>query len=225
MLNIITWFWGVKYSPAYVHILARSLRKHITQPYKFSVFTDESFLKSPEIDNVFTIPEESFYLLGKGCFIRLQMFSPEWQKKYKFDDRIVGIDLDSVITGPLDPLFDRPEPFVILQGANVSNPCPYNGALVMVRVGEHPGVWDDFSLEAVEYIPRYEWPDDQGWLWHKLPGAPGWPVGPKSGIYVYRKREWPKDDQLPVDARIVTFVGKRNPVDLLHLKWVKENWV
>jgi hypothetical protein len=112
-----------------------------------------------------------------GCFARLRMFDPEWQWIARVDECLVNIDLDTVITGPLDPLFDRPEPFVIMQKGNASNPCPYNGALMMIRAGAHPEVWTDFSLEAAAETAHYEFPDDQGWIWHKMPNAAGWKCG------------------------------------------------
>jgi uncharacterized protein YbdZ (MbtH family) len=129
-----------------------------------------------------------------------------------------------VVTGLLDPLFDRPEPFLIWQGANQSNPNPYNGSVMMLRKGAHPEVWRDLTPAAVEAIERHEFPDDQGWLWHKLPGAAGWPVGEDSGIWAFGKRGWPADNRLPAAARIVAFPGKRDPAQITHLDWVKEHW-
>jgi hypothetical protein len=148
------------------------------------------------------------------------------------DDQIVNIDLDTVITGPLDPLFDRPEPFVIMQKGNASNPCPFNGALMMLRAGAHPEVWSDFSLEAAAKTAHYEFPDDQGWLWHKLPKAAGWKCGPETGVFVFRKPGWPSfdrkmkrgGDDLPKGARLVTFSGGRSPAKYEHLDWIKANW-
>jgi hypothetical protein len=147
-------------------------------------------------------------------------------------DRIVCIDLDTVITGALDPLFDRPEPFVIMQKGNASNPCPYNGALMMIRAGAHPEVWTDFSLEAAAETAHYEFPDDQGWIWHKIPNAAGWKCGSETGVFVFRKPGWPSFDRkmkrgrddLPKGARLVTFSGGRSPQKYEHLDWVKQNW-
>jgi hypothetical protein len=66
-----------------------------------------------------------------GCFARSALFDPEWQARHGIEpgDRFVCLDLDLIVTGPLDGLFDRPEPFAILQGVNASNPCPYNGSV------------------------------------------------------------------------------------------------
>lgn len=164
--------------------------------------------------------------LVDGCFCRLRIFDREWQvaRGIKPGDRLVNMDLDTVITGPLDPLFNRAETFMILQGANAANPCPFNGSLMMLRAGAHPEVWSDFSLEKARQIPFYEFPDDQGWLHHKLPKAPGWKVGAQSGVYAFQKPGWPKGEALPSDARMVVFPGWRSPEKFKHLQWIKDNW-
>ena len=218
-LVVCTWLWGAKYGREYVERLRAGVARHLTQPHKFVVFEPE--------------PEDKHLTEKPGCFCRMRMFSPEWQANKIITDRLVCIDLDTVITGALDPLFDRPEPFVILQGGNASNPCPYNGALMMLRAGAHPDVWSDFSLEAASKVPFDSFPDDQGWLWHKVPNAAGWKTGSEHGVYVFRKPGWPgfsdrrhsiPDDSLPQGARLVTFSGWRNPKTFRHLKWVRENW-
>lgn len=151
------------------------------------------------------------------------MFDPVWQERNGIADRLINFDLDTVITGPLDPLFERTEPLVIMQGANKVNPCPFNGALMMLRPGAHPEVWSDFTVDRAYAVPFYEFPDDQGWIHHKVPGAAGWQVGPEHGVYVYKKRGWPEGDALPSGARLVTFVNN-DPAKLTHLDWVKEHW-
>lgn len=140
-------------------------------------------------------------------------------------DRLACMDLDTVITGPLDEIFDRDNSFLILQGANSSNPCPYNGSIFMLRAGAHSEVWNDFSLEAAAKVPFFEFPDDQGWLAHKIPNAAGWLVGQGSGIYAFQKRGWPQGEDLPADARMAVFPGWRSPEKFKHLPWVRENWI
>jgi len=220
MLTVVTFFWAEKYPASYVAKLQAGIRRHLKQPHRFVTITDR-----PEgvIDGEFWhIPKEDYPLLP-GCLARLRLFDPKgWQDTEEVQGRIVCIDLDVVITGPLDALFDRPEPFVILQGANSINPCPYNGSLWMLQAGYRPDVWTDFSLD-VEF-PHYTVPDDQSWFAHKLPNAAGWQAGPQSGVYAFKKTTWPKGDGLPPDARLVAFPGHRDPSQFTHLDWVRRNW-
>lgn len=209
-LTVCTWRWGQKYSDGYVARLEAGLRRHLRQPFAFRVFAPE--------------PADAALTEVPGCFARLRMFDPAWQETNGVRGRLVCLDLDLIVTGPLDDLFDRPEPFVILQGANAANPCPFNGSVQMLRAGAHPEVWTDFSLEAARALPFHEFPDDQGYLAHKIPGAAGWPAGRESGVYGFQKPGWPRGEALPRDARIVAFPGWRDPIGYQHLTWVQEHW-
>jgi len=220
-LTIITWMWGRKYDITDVAKLYSGLKRNLKQKFRFVLFSNwpaaPTGVARYEIEDIglTNVP---------GCFARLRMFDPKFQQHYGLTGRTVCIDLDTVITGNLDPIFDRTEPFVILQGANSTNPCPYTGALMMFRAGAYPELWKDFSLAAVKAIPFYEFPDDQGWIWHKIPDAAGWKCG-ENGIYAFCKPGWPRGFGLPLDARMVTFNGWRSPHKFHYLDWVRKNWV
>src|SRR5262249_530839 len=112
-----------------------------------------------------------------GCFARLRMFERGWQMNRRLLGSIVCLDLDVVITGSLDKLFDRKESLVILEGANSVNACPFNNSVFMFQAGSHHDLWSKFSLEAVQHIKQHKFPDDQGWFWHMVPNAATWKVG------------------------------------------------
>lgn len=221
-LTVSTWLWGRKYDQSDVVKLHNGLKRNLKQPFRFILFS--SLLSNPVGIECHEIPDfELTYL--PGCFARLRMFDPGFQETLNIKGRLVCIDLDTVITANLDPLFDRTEPFLILQGANSANPCPYTGALIMVRNGAYPQLWRDFNIATVaSLIQFYEFPDDQGWIWHKIPDAAGWKAG-VNGVYAFKKPGWPNGDYLPRDARLVTFNGSRSPKKYAYLDWVKRNWV
>lgn len=228
-LIVTTWFWGSKYDLSDVAKLHRGLKRNLTD-FKFVVVSDR-----PAHGIVYDgdAPHEVWPILDehltkvKGCFARLRMFDSKWQDLVGVDhgDQITCMDLDSVVTGPMEKKFDRPEDFVILQGANASNPCPFNGSLMMLRAGaDLDYVWRDFSVEKAIVAPFFEFPDDQGWLHHKIPNAAGWKCGKESGVYAFQKPGWPAGTDLPSDASLVVFPGWRSPHKFRELAWVKENW-
>jgi hypothetical protein len=159
-----------------------------------------------------------------GCFARLRAFDPAWQARQRHRSRrphrLPRPRSDR--HRPLDGLFDRPEPFGILQGVNASNPCPYNGSVWWTTAGYRPDVWTDFSLEAARAVPFDSFTDDQAWLAHKLPRAAS--IGPEQGVYGFCKPGWPRGTALPKNASIVAFPGWRDPAGFTHLDWVKEHW-
>lgn len=223
MLTVVCYAWGGKYSHAHIARLQRGVARNLRLPHRFAVISDDG--RAVEGGESWWIPQEDLHLTKvPGCFARLRLFDPDYLEKHDAD-RVVVLDLDTVITGPLDDVFDRPEPFVIFQGANAANPCPYNGSTWMLQAGYRPDVWTDFSIEAAARVPFFVFPEDQAWLAHKLPGAAGWNVGPDSGLYAFNKKHWPRNNRLPPNARSVTFVGRKDPSLYTHLDWVREHWL
>lgn len=225
MLAVVTWLWGSKYSGIYVERLYAGLRKNLKQPFRFLMMTERG-RQLPVIHGIERHAIKDPHLLATpGCFARLRMFDPGWQQNRELNGPIVCMDLDVIVTGSLDGVFSRSEPIVLLRGANSVNPCPFNNSVFMFQAGAHPELWADFSMEAVADIRQLEFPDDQGWFWHKIPDAATWKAGRSSGIYAFRKPGWPPGDALPSDAKLVAFPGHRDPSQFASLPWVKQHWI
>lgn len=223
-LIVTTWCWGEKYDDSYVQKLAASVHRNLTEAHRFICFTDRERNLGAGIEQ-WPIKVEDYRLTQvKGCFARLRLFDPNWQRQLGLvdGDRIVNLDIDLVVTGELDPLFNRADGFTILQGVNSQNLCPYNGSVWMLRAGYRPDVWRDFSLEAAVKVPFHSFPDDQGWFWHKMPDAGAWT--PADGVYGFQKPGWPNGEALPDSARMVAFFGWRDPSKFTHLDWVQTHW-
>jgi hypothetical protein len=209
-LHIGTFFWGNKYPRYYVERLEAGVARNMTTAYRFHVWRPHSY------DEALTaIP---------GCLCRLRAFSPEWQGAHGIEegDRIVCLDLDLVVTGSLDRVFERPEPFVILQGVNSVNPNPFNGSVWSLRAGYRPEVWSEFTLDKASKVPWFAFPDDQAWVHYMMPEAAAF--GPRDGVYAFQKPGWPTGSHLPANARIVAFPGSRDPLQFMHLEWVRRHW-
>lgn len=220
MLTVATWLWGTKYPLSHVEKLRAGVARHLKQPHRFVCITnnDVPFDRIP-------IEDSDLLSFRDGCYARLRMFDPEWQERHGIQ-RVVNLDLDVVVTGPLDELFSWPDPFMILHGGHF-NPCPFNGSVMMIERGARPEIWTAFDISLAEKIATSDgkWRGtDQTWIAHMAPDAAGW--SHRDGIYAFRKPGWPGgDDDLPMDARIVAFPGSKDPSRLAGLKWVRENWI
>lgn len=223
-LSVITWLWGTKYGPDDVYRLARRLRECLTMPYKFVAFSDREFDGQNLVD-VRSIPESDRHLMDRSCFVRLRMFDPNWQQTHGFKDKIISLDLDTVIVRNINDLFTTPDSFMILRKVNSVNPNPFNCSVMMLRGGSHQQVWSQFSVQQASRVPYHEFPDDQGWIWHMLPNSKGWDAGKSSGIYGFKKPGWPPGStSLPDQAKIVAFIGHRKPEHYPGLQWIKRYW-
>jgi len=226
MLSVVTFLWGTKYHPGYVDRLGEGLLRHMNMPYRFVVVTERPQTFGPTMSYQVRLQDIELTRI-KGCFARLRLFDPTFQRKLGClpGDRILVLDLDLILTGKLAPLIERPEPFVILQGVNnPKHPCLYTGTIWLTTAGYRPDVWSDFSLEAAEKLPRYAFPDDQGWMHHKLPNAGAYTD--QDGVWAFRKGPWPEGCLgLPEGARVVAFPGSRDPAQFVHLPWVRKEWL
>lgn len=229
MLFVCTWLWGSKWSDDYAQHLFAGLRRNLKQNYRSVLITDRQF--TGDADIVCQMDDADKALATRpGCLVRMRMFDATWQVRIGAQpgDRIVNIDVDTVITGHLDPLFDRTDEFTIMQGFNQTNSCPFNGSLWMFRAGERHDVWEDFSFEAyaARKVPFHAFPDDQGWLHYKFPNAGRWSAD--DGVYAFKKITWPPvvngvKHGLPGNARVVAFPG-RDPKRYQWLGWVRQHW-
>jgi len=221
-----------EYTAEYVNKLFRGVERNLTIPHEFVCVTDD-----PEGVECRTIPMWNEYRELGGCYSRLKLFSPEMEDV--LGKRFVMIDLDSVIVGNLDKLFSRKEDFIInkyLVRAPKYREQWYNGSLIMMNAGSRCQVWDSFKgEESVKIINKKKEEGrivgtDQAWISYTL--------GPNEALFteeqgVYYAKRLLKKKELPENARIITFAGRRDPssyVDnpykyALNLDWVKKNWV
>lgn len=153
-----------------------------------------------------------------------------------FGERLVSIDLDTVITGNLEPLFDRPEDFVIWGESDFPHTTPFCGSMWYLKTGTRPQVWTEFKGQESRDL---HWSvgcrgSDQGWLSYILDYKPRhehpqtftpeatW--GRADGVYSFRKHVQKMGFQQ--DSRVVFFHGKEDPWTrrMSRLNFVKEHY-
>lgn len=232
-LTFASWRWqppkGYRstFAPDTVYALQAMIARHYHQPFRFVCITD----RPEELPGIETIRlwEDCSRLQSPighsypSCYRRLKLFAPDAGET--FGERVVSIDLDTVIVNDITPLFDRPEDFVIW-GESDFRSQRYCGSLWMLRTGSRPRVWTEFDEQT---SPRQAWVhghrgSDQGWLSYMLPNEATW--GKKDGVYSYRKDIAKRGDQLPKDARIVCWHGKIDPWSShgQRIPWVRQHY-
>ena len=109
--NVICIKWGVKYPAYYVNRLYAGVERFLGRPFRFYCVTDDASGIRDEVI-VLPLPHEPFEseiaatLAGskrKGAFGKISLFKPGL---IDADGAFLGFDLDVMITGPLDDLFD-----------------------------------------------------------------------------------------------------------------------
>jgi hypothetical protein len=250
MITFVSWLWRgntmgpgrVDYVADHVNRLDAMLQRHVTLPFEHVCVTDMPEGIVPSVRIVPMWPELGGY--GK-CYRRLRVFDPAMRDI--LGRRIVSIDLDTVITGNIDHLFNRPDPFVIWGDPTRLPHTPYCGSLFMLEIGYRPDVWTGFDPAVALNLRKTHGAigSDQAWMGHVIKRAATW--GKAEGIYSFRldiKLKIPmrargliagrnapariaRDGSLPEKARIVFFHGLEDPSQThlhVHHKWISEHW-
>jgi hypothetical protein len=152
-----------------------------------------------------------------NCFRRLVMFRSDAAKT--FGKRFVSMDLDCIVGGPLDPLFNRPEDFVIYRGTHPSR--PYNGSLMLLRACSRPQLYETFNQAGADASGAAFHGSDQAWIAHCL--------GPNEATWDRSDGVWHLHEYLPqarkANPTILFFPGKRKPWELHRVfPWMREHY-
>lgn len=210
--TILTWWWKqpggrTAYTPAHVAIWADMVKRHLSRPYRLAVVTNEP-LELPGVE-IIRPPREfedirlpTWREHRPQCLRRLTMFRPDAAQW--FGERFICMDMDCVISGPLDPLFEGGEDFRIFAGTAPTR--PYNGSLMMIRAGSRPRVYSEFTEGGAVEAGRKFVGSDQAWIAHILgPDEATWTAS--DGACWWQGR--PHDS-----ARVTFFPGGQKPWEM-----------
>lgn len=232
VLSIVTWKWAslnpyrTSFRAVHVNTFASMIRRNLTIPHRVFCITDNPAGIDEDITTVrlWDNPVPHYGTHHRpNCYVRLKAFSKEFEQIV--GPRFVSMDLDCVITGNIDHLFDRPDDFMIWGETHDIN--PYNGSMWMMNAGARAHVWDDFDPAKSPEIAMQKrfFGSDQAWMCYALgPDEKRWSTS--DGVYSYRCHIRPLGGSLPGNAKIVFFHGQYNPwdADMQKIEWVMENW-
>lgn len=234
MITFVTFKWEPnrlyrsKFGPEAVVVLRNMIARHYKKPHRFVCVTDNTAgLKGvdtfPLWDDHATVPSPAGGH-NPSCYRRLKMFAPE--AKDWFGDRVVVMDLDTVIVRDITPLFEEDVDFRIWGESDFPRTQWMNGSLWMLKTGTRTKVWDQFDPKRSPYMAKKAGArgSDQGWMSFILgKGERTW--GRSDGVYSFRKHVRPLG-HLPDDARMVMFHGNVDPwsYQAQVIPWVRENW-
>ena len=233
--SVVVWKWDKpgyrsKFDATSVNVMRNQVARHYPHPHRFVCVTDDPTGIDPQIEtyplgDLFLDLVNPSFASGPNCYPRLRAFSPEFEEIA--GRRFVSIDLDTVITGDLSPLFNRPEDFVIYASVQAKN--AYCGAMFMMTAGSRRQVWDQFDPSTSPRLSNAAGHNgsDQGWIEYILGrNEATWTAA--DGIFAYR---WDclKDRRggLPPNCRMVAFHGQFDPwseIAQAQSPWIKDHY-
>lgn len=237
-INVICLKWGDKYPAEDVNKLYFMVKQNLTKSFDFYCITEDAIDLCEQIE-VLPLYDDSL----AGWWHKLSIYRKNF---YGLAGTTLFLDLDVVITGSLDELFEyKPGKACSIADKGGSKWNVVNSSVVRFEIGELDYVWQGFQY-------NYQWimqnmHGDQDWLGLVTPSIE---LYPHDWVVSYKKDcqskgwkrlghlgEWlmqkgylkPRGEAvLPNSARIVIFHGKPDPIDVVEKPykiWKKAPWI
>ena len=242
MHHIVLWKWNQptarsRYSAEHVNTMVRQLDRNMDTPCRIVCVTDDP--TDLLCDTVPLWPDHSQMSNASGahlpsCYRRLKIFDSETlaQMKISRGDKVISMDLDTVVVQSVDPLLHRDYPFVAWAVPGNRHPKVYNGSLFMFTAGEFDWLYHKFDPQRspVEARAAGFFGSDQAYLSmqliqnNKSHGVGEWTT--EDGVLSY-VRDVRANRCLPAHARVVNFHGRAKPWDSdvkEQSPWVEKYW-
>lgn len=214
--------WGTRYGPEYVNRLYGMVARQLTPPFDFVCFTDDRHGIRPEVichdlpDLGCPVPTNA-----PGKFRKLALWNADLAG---LRGTALFLDLDVVVTGPLDELFAVGRPDEVILARNWIKPLERLGQTSVFRfpIGGHAYLLEEFRADPEGLAGKFQF--EQRYVTKRVRG--GVRFFPSAWVRHFRLDclgPWPlrylRPARLPRDARIVMFPGKPDPADAIAGRW------
>lgn len=216
--------WGTLYPADYVNVLYNAVRRNLTGEFRFLCLTDDPTEFLPGIEHR-PIPDLDLSpgMKKSGQWAKLALYLTDL---YGFTGRALFTDLDMVICGSLDAMFERPEPFITTDMGTDWRPNPTGTGTVepgtclfAFNLGQEAQILDNFLANKQAAVDTYV--IEQAWVGAQASSMAYWPRGwvlsfkrhlrQPIGMDLFRQPKAP-----PPDAKVIAFHGEPRPIDLLR---------
>lgn len=214
---------GGDFNEAHALALHRAVQAHSTVGVHTLLLTDSN---SGALRSEKHLTAEPLLHNWGGWWAKLEMFRPDLSLSTK--GMTVFMDLDTVITGNVDALWDT-SPFTMLSdfyhprwasGLMAWFPCAKNKPLV--------GIYERFLEDPVTHSRQFRVKGDQAFIQDCLKDSKLQPVfwqDRMPGKVISYKVHVRPTAVLPEEADVVCFHGKPRPWELMAVNWAKRQYV
>lgn len=210
MLHVVCIRAGTAFGPEYVDILHDSVRRNLADGFAgdFTVFTDQPDTYAPGVI-VRPLPADLPGWWSKLALHKDWLFPP--------GERVLFLDLDSVICGRIDELAAYDGPFATLR--DFYRPDGLQSAVMAWKAGETSDIWRSYEAQG---CPQDDPCGDQAWIERDHLETAVRLQDELPGLFVSYKAD-NLQNHPPAKASVVVFHGKPRPSDVMT-GWVPQVW-
>ncbi len=217
--NIVCIKWGDKFPPYYVNRLYAGVARSLQRPFRFVCFTEhpEGIREEVELHPLPVVPFEEEMVVAmttgkrRGAWRKVTMMKPDL---IGLDGPTLVMDLDVIVTGPLDDLFEH-APGKVCMGREwrykYTNQVGGHGSVYRFEPGRHDYLYTDFEQDVAGSIALRGEQKYISLTAHKLGDLEYFPDG---WISSFKRKAIPKipfnffmEPRLPRDCRVMCFHG------------------
>lgn len=223
--QIICINWGKKYGPPYINRLYAMVARNITPPFTLTCFTDRFDDIRPEV-RVEPLPvlDVAMPTGTQGIWPKARLWG---ERLGELRGPVLFLDLDLVVVGSLDELFDYGDPDQVILARNQSTPFERMGQTSIFRfpVGKLKPLQDRFIANPQAIADTYQF--EQRFVTREAPGGVDfWPRGWVRHFRAECTRTTPLNyflpPKLPAGAKVVIFPGGLQPPHAAAGHWGKK---
>lgn len=149
MIQVVLIKQGKKFKAEYVNRLAWDIKKALGLPHYRHLYTDDPEGVDTDLVNVHLLHQLTGGVPLEGWWNKMALFR---KKGIKEKDRILWMDLDTVILGNLGFLFTRgqSEPFIMLRDFFYPDKH-WNSSIMLIQGNAYSWIWEEFVRDTAFY--------------------------------------------------------------------------
>ncbi len=247
MQTIVCMKWGTRYPADFVNRLYSMVMRNTVRQTRFICFTEDPTGLS---DGIITAPLPDINIPERVAWTpwrKLSLWRADLGKDVPggIEGDALFLDLDMVITGPLDDFFDfAPGAYCVIENFTQRGKGIGNTSLFRFPVGPHAHIFDVFNADPESVLAKYR--IEQQYISGEIEGQRFWPDLWCASFKHDLMPRWPLNfvqvPALPSETRVVAFTGKPDPDEALigeypvekawkkiykHVRptpWIGEHW-
>ena len=225
-VNVVCLKWGDVYSPDYVNALYSMVERHLSLPFRFICFTENSEGIRSEVE-IWPLPEfaEPPWEYARFCqaWRKLALFKPGLAD---MQGKVLFLDLDVVIMSSIDALFTYSPKLAIIENWYQPGQLVGQASAICFEVGQPENLLTHYLADPIAVLKAYR--TEQAYITGFL-GLNGFDFFPEGWCISFKKHCMPSGIarffsarvKQPSQAKIVVFHGRPNPPDAIKGVWGK----